>query len=389
MVTLEFEQLSFEQKLGFVRVYYLNNYYFDIPDKKQFSITKNSITFDDISKEKAERVFSKVLDAGFQHLTNRITGKHTVYVHRNSGIPLIGTNYFGIVDRNTNYIEVKPLTGCNIDCIFCSVDQDKRQNDFLVELDYLVDETRKLADFKDCKVECVINPQGEPLLYPQIVELVKKLAEFSSVSINTNGIMLSEKLVNQLKEAGLSRLNISINSLNRKKAAELAAKHYPIEKIKELCDYIIKKELLLVIAPVWVPGINDLDIAEIIKFGKKKNIPVRIQNFFSYKFGKRPAKEIPMNEFYNHLEAFEKKYKVKLIGQIEEALPCEKSKQLPKPFKKGGTIKADIVCEGAFTHEMIAAASARAISVADCSKKGLMRLKILRSKHNIFFAKVT
>ena len=122
---------------------------------------------------------------------------------------------------------------------------------------------------------------------------------------------------------------------------------------------------------------------------KKKNIPVRIQNFFSYKFGKRPAKEKQMEQFYNELEALEKKYDIKLIGQIEEALSCEKTKQLPKPFRKEDTIKADIVCEGAFSHEMIAAVSGRAISVADSSKKGMQKLKILRSKHNIFLARVT
>ena len=63
-----------------------------------------------------------------------------MYIHQNSGIPLIGTNYFGLVDRDTNIIEFKPITSCNIDCIYCSVAQEKRVMDYVVEKDYLVQE---------------------------------------------------------------------------------------------------------------------------------------------------------------------------------------------------------------------------------------------------------
>ena len=43
-----------------------------------------------------------------------------------SGIPLIGCIAFGLIDRGTNLIQIRPFTGCPLSCIFCSVDAGPR-----------------------------------------------------------------------------------------------------------------------------------------------------------------------------------------------------------------------------------------------------------------------
>ena len=53
--------------------------------------------------------------------------------------------------------------------------------DIVVEKDYLVQETAKLLQFKQQKVDIYINPHGEPLLYSDIVELVKDLTRSSTI----------------------------------------------------------------------------------------------------------------------------------------------------------------------------------------------------------------
>ena len=140
-----------------------------------------------------------------------------------------------------------------------------------------------------------------------------------------------------------------------------------------------------------MPGINDEDIENIIKFysslnGKYKK-HLGIQNFLEYRFGRNPVKALPMEEFYKRLKELEDKYKVRLIVS-ESDFNIIKTKQLPKPFKKGDIIKANIICDGRFKNEKIAAADNRNISVPNCYKKGMVKLKITRSKHNIFFGKV-
>ena len=55
-----------------------------------------------------------------QNLINKTTKRKTYYIH--PPIPLIGHTAFGLIDRGTNIIQVRGLSGCNINCPFCSVD---------------------------------------------------------------------------------------------------------------------------------------------------------------------------------------------------------------------------------------------------------------------------
>ena len=129
MAELKFKDLSFEKKGEKVRVNFLKIFYFDI-DKSElknignFKISSNKIEFFNINEKRAQRRFNTLLSKGFAQLKNKLGNKPAVYVHKNSGIPLIGTAYFGLIDRGTNLIEIRPLTGCNLSCIFCSVDAD-------------------------------------------------------------------------------------------------------------------------------------------------------------------------------------------------------------------------------------------------------------------------
>ena len=186
MAELIFNDLGFEEKKDTIRVSFLKLFYFDLnkselPDKN-FIVGKNKITFKTISQQKAERKFNNLLLKNFENLKNKLNSKKTIYIHKNSGIPLIGSLEFGLVDRNTNLIEIRPITSCNLNCIFCSVDQDKRIIDFVVEKDYLVDEFKKLVEFKQCSnIEAHIGTQGEPLLYEPLAELAKDLRKIEQV----------------------------------------------------------------------------------------------------------------------------------------------------------------------------------------------------------------
>ena len=146
MAKLKFEDLTFENCKGKVRVNFLRIFYFYLCKRalekiSKFEISKNEIIFDNVSEQKAQRKFNFLLEQGFRNLKNKITGRKAIYIHKNSGIPLIGSVYFGIIDRGTNIIEIRPTTGCNLNCIYCSVDEgtpSKRKVDFVLFLNVLV-----------------------------------------------------------------------------------------------------------------------------------------------------------------------------------------------------------------------------------------------------------
>jgi len=404
MAELVFKDLSFEDKDEKVRVNFLKMFYFEI-DKSilekvgNFSINGNKIEFLNINDKRAQKRFNILLSKGFIQLKNKLNNKTTLYIHKNSGIPLMGTNYFGLIDRGTNIIEIKPITSCNLGCIYCSVDEgplSRRKVDFVVEKDYLIEELKKIIDFKNENyIDAHINSQGEPLLYADMVDLVAdiaKIPQVKSISIDTNGTLLNKQLIDDLAAAGLTRINLSLNALNQKIADKLAGYPYNLKKVMALAAYIPKK-MDLIIAPIWLPGYNDNELIKLAKFASKigagkKCPPIGIQNFLPYRFGRNPVKPVEMEAFYKKIHEIERKNSVKLIYNKHD-FNVKKCHELPKPFKKGDKVKAELICSGRLNKEMLAVAENRLISVPNCYKnQGTVKLKIRRTKHNIFLGEI-
>jgi len=399
MAELTFETLTFKEEENRIKVTLLRQFYFylekeDLEQIAQFQINKHQITFQDISQERAEKKFNFLLAKGMQELKSIITNNPAVYIHQNSGIPLIGNISFGLIYRNTSLIEIKPCTGCNLNCIYCSVGEGihSKKIDFVIEKDYLIGEFKKLLDFVQNPVEAHIGTHGEPFLYGDIMPLVKDLNDLEqvhTVSLDTNGTLLGEKIIDQLKNFKKIRLNISLNALNQKTAQTIAGCPYNTQKVIEIINYAIKNKVDVILTPLLVPTYNDKEIEELVKFAKENNLKIGIQNFLTYKTGRNPVKSWPWEKFYALLKDLENKYKIKLIYSPED-FKIEYAEKLPKPFQKNDVVQAVIACPDRFHNSRIAVAKDRTISLPDCkspiNKK--VKVKLTRDKHNIFTGKV-
>ena len=403
MAELKFEQLGFSEEKDCIRVTFLKNYFFNLPKSElgkiaAFKTGKNSIIFENIPEKSARQKFNFLVERHFGRLTNILTKKPTVYVHKNSGIPLIGNVYFGIVYRNTNIIEVKPVTGCNLNCIYCSIDEgtdSRKNNDFLVEKDYLLQEIEKMADFIGEEWHCHIGTHGEPLLYPELAGLVNgisKIKNVRNISMDTNATFLTEEKADELIGAGLTRFNISLDSLDPKLAKTMCNAEYNIDHVKKICRYIAEKtKASLLIAPVWVRGFNDGEIEKIVRFAveinKKDKIKLGIQNFLEYPYGRKPAGQMKWEEFYGKLKKLEEEYKTKLVLSAED-FEIHRSRVLERPFKKKELVNAKILCNGMYGNDKIAVSEERSINVMNCNAKigETIKVRIIRDKHNCFAA---
>lgn len=391
---LKYEQLRFIENEDFIETRFLNIFSFNI-DKKSlskignFKVNKNSIIFDNPNPEKK---FNLLIDKGLNNLKNIISGNKTIYVHSNSNIPLIGSNSFGLIDRNTNLIELKPITSCNLNCIFCSVDEGKdtkKKIDFVVEKDYLINEFKELIKIKKVKpIYAYINVHGEPFLYEPIIDLVKDLKKINNiiVGIITNGTLLNKNLIDKLSLAGLDRINISLCAIDDKLAKKLANSHFNVKRLLEIIEYANSK-LEVVIAPVYLHGLNDNEIPKILDFAKKirndKGFPlVGIQNFLSYKLGRNPVKEYPFDKFKEKLKLWESNFE-------DDFYKIIKTNKLEKPFKKNDIIFAETVSKDRYRNQSLAKASNRIITIfSDIPIGKRIKIKILKDKHNIFVAKM-
>ncbi len=395
MATLTFETLQFRQYPVFLKIIFLKYYFFTISNKElenigQHKTTDNSISFEGVSEKKAHHAFHILIEKGFRELKGILTKKQTMYIHQNSGIPLTGSRFIGIQDRGTNFLEIKPITGCTMGCTFCSVDEgigSKKMHDFLVEREYIVKETKKLLDFKQStNMHLYINVHGEPMLYPEIVELVSDLSHIQwvkDITIITTAVLLTKELIEQLAAAGLTEFNVSISAMDVDSAKKIMGNAaYSIEHIKNIVRHAATK-IKTTIAPVWMDGINDEEIEKIILFGKEINCPVRIQKFCYNKFGRNPTEEISWEEFFAKIEALEKKTGV-ILKEKEQKYKLENTKEYPVPFRRREIIEAKIIGHGRYFHEQLCVAKERLISIPLCKKNsGKIKIRILKTTHNV------
>nr|MDO8100310.1 radical SAM protein [Candidatus Njordarchaeota archaeon] len=335
-------------------------------------------------------------------LRNRINGNRFVYVSRGTRIPLMGRIDFGIIDRGTNLIQVRPITGCLLDCPFCSVDSGTRSRtritDFIVDSDYMSEEVRKLCEFKGSKfIELHIDGQGEPTLYPYLPALVKEFSAISGVetiSLQTNGVPLTAKLVDELEKSGLSRINLSLNALDSDKARKLSGSPgYRINHILDLIRHVNDSDISLLIAPLWIPRINDDEILRIIRLVKKIGIKSKwpvlgIQNYLVHKHGRRikGIKPYTMKHYRRRLARIEEVFDIHPLVLKRGHFGIKPMKSYPKPFSKGEITEIEVLEAGRMAGEMVGVGRGRALHVltTDRETNSMKGVRIIRTKHNIF-----
>lgn len=260
MTEIQFSRFSFHPSGDKVKILYGKRYKSVLPLSdftqvdEDIQIEKQKLILPNLNERVGEQKIDLILNKALHSLEHLLNGKDVIYIDEASGIPLIGAVDFGLVDRGTNIIELKPLTGCNLNCVYCSVDEgvNKKDADILVDDNYLVNESVKLARIKKHPVEFNIGPHAEPMLYPFMMDLIQGLKTIPNcevISMNSNGTLLSKEIIDQLKEAGLTRINWSLNTLDEKIASSLARKPYDTNKSIELIKYADSIGLYVQIAP--------------------------------------------------------------------------------------------------------------------------------------------
>lgn len=117
---------------------------------------------------------------------------------------------------NVDYLRVSVTDRCNLRCIYCN----PLGSDGLIPRGDILryEEIHRLVRLcAECGIKRVRLTGGEPLVRKDIVRLVWKLASIPGIedlSMTTNGVLL-EHAASELKDAGLKRINISLNSLER------------------------------------------------------------------------------------------------------------------------------------------------------------------------------
>lgn len=331
--------------------------------------------------------------------------RELVSVGEDVDLPLTGSIAFGVIDRGTNLLQVRPSSGCNLSCPFCSVDEGpagEKAARYEVSLDYMVEYVGAMVSRKkENDMEVHIDGCGEPLLYPKIIKLVDRLSSMEGVSIvsmQTNGTLLDEEMIGRLEKAGLDRINLTINSLDEELAEILVGTDsYDLQRVLRNAEMVAKSDTDLLVAPVWVNGVNDEDMEDLIEYavdiGAGEKWPaLGIQKYREHKHGRKmdDVKEISWHEFYRQLEEWEERHGVKLDIGPEDFGIEKREPALPVVFKKGQKFGVKIAAQGWNPGQKLGVARHRTVTVVngeDIPVGEEVTVEVLHNKHNLYLAR--
>ena len=180
------------------------------------------------------------------------------------------------LDRNIHYLRISITELCNLRCRYCMPEDGvcKKRHDEMMTEDEIIRAVRAAASLGIDKLRIT---GGEPLVKKNVVSICRRAAQVEGireVCLTTNGVLLPE-LAKPLKDAGVSRINMSLDTLDPEKYAYItrigtldraiagleAALEAGFEKVK--------------INAVLIGGFNDDEIVPLAELTKKYPVDVR------------------------------------------------------------------------------------------------------------------
>ncbi|MBE6490519.1 MAG: GTP 3',8-cyclase MoaA [Methanobrevibacter sp.] len=162
---------------------------------------------------------------------------------------------------------------CNVNCLYCHHDGMVKSKDEMT-----ADELYTICKIaKKIGVRKIRLSGGEPLLKKDIVEIVEKIASlgFKDISMTTNGTLL-EKYAQELKDAGLDRVNVSLDTLNRETFEFITKKDYLEDAKKGILKAVEVGLYPVKINMVIMKDINQNEIDDMFEFCKENDIVLQL-----------------------------------------------------------------------------------------------------------------
>ncbi|MUU39444.1 GTP 3',8-cyclase MoaA [Helicobacter pylori] len=210
-------------------------------------------------------------------------------------------------NRVIDYIRVSVTKQCNFRCQYCmpTTPLDFFDDEELLPLDNVL-EFLKIAI--DEGVKKIRITGGEPLLRKGLDEFIAKLHAYNkevALVLSTNGFLL-KKMAKGLKDAGLSRVNVSLDSLKSDKVLKISQKD-ALKNVLEGIEESLKAGLKLKLNTVVIKSVNDDEILELLEYAKNRHIQIRYIEFMENTHAKSLVKGLKEEEI---LDLIAQKYKI-------------------------------------------------------------------------------
>ena len=185
--------------------------------------------------------------------------------------------------RKINYLKISLTEKCNLRCVYCKDEDDNNEENVIEDTISVEDFKFLIKNFAQLGINKIKFVGGEPLLYPYLKELIhfaKYECNMKDVSITTNGQNFCENAID-LKESGLDRVNISIDSLKeyRYKGVTRGAS---LSEVLNTLNTCLRLKLPVKINCVLIDEFNTDEIYDFITLSKYNNVDLRFVELSPY-----------------------------------------------------------------------------------------------------------
>ncbi|EAL5963531.1 GTP 3',8-cyclase MoaA [Campylobacter jejuni] len=218
--------------------------------------------------------------------------------------------------RKINYLRISVTQRCNFRCLYCmpKIPFDYQPKENLLSFEELFLFVKAAIDEG---IEKIRITGGEPLLRKDLSIFIKMISDYKSdidLAITTNGFLLKD-FAKDLKNAGLKRLNISLDTLDHKKAKTLAQKDV-LDSVLSGIDEALNLDLKVKLNAVALKNLNDDELISLLEFAKSKKAQIRFIEFMENTHAYGKLQGLKRDEI---IQILSQKYQIQLIKKDEKA----------------------------------------------------------------------
>ena len=215
--------------------------------------------------------------------------------------------------RNVTYLRVSVTERCNFRCQYCMPEKPfswvPKEN--LLNFEELFLFVKVAIDEGITKIRIT---GGEPLLRTDLDKFIAMINNHKSgldLALTTNGFLLKEA-AQKLKNAGLQRVNISLDSLKADVAGKMAQKDV-LAKVQAGIEEALRVGLNVKINMVPIKGINDNEVLDVLEYAKERGMSIRFIEYMENTHAKEQLKGLSAQEVQDKIAT---KYHFKAIGRV-------------------------------------------------------------------------
>ncbi|PLX51456.1 MAG: GTP 3',8-cyclase MoaA [Desulfobulbaceae bacterium] len=184
-----------------------------------------------------------------------------------------------IFDRSISYLRVSLTDQCNLRCVYCTPTPLSKLNH--AELLTYEELLRVIAICVDLGIRKVRLTGGEPLVRRNVGSFIEGLAKINGledIRLTTNGVYL-DKYAELLRQAGVNKLNISLDSLRRERFREITGVDCFDQVWKNIEMVCAKGFTPVKINMVAMRGVNDDELVDFAGLSLQRPLQVRFIEF--------------------------------------------------------------------------------------------------------------